>query len=153
MKKVSMRKIVEVLRLHFKLELSIRQSANTANVSRGTASNYCKRFESLKVDFEDFISLNELQQEKLFYPNKLSAVRTNSKVMPDCLYLHNELKRKKKTKVTLALLHGECKEQNSDNYYSYTQFRDYYSKFANKLNPSMKQIHVAGEKVFVDYKP
>ncbi len=150
MKKVSMRKIVEVLRLHFKLELSIRQSANTANVSRGTASNYCKKFESLEMDYDSFILLNELQQEKLFYPNKLT-VRTNSKVMPDCLYLHNELKRKKKTKVTLALLHEEYKEQNPDNYYSYTQFREYYSKFANKLNPSMKQVHIAGEKVFVDY--
>ena len=150
MKKVSMRKIVEVLRLHFKLELSLRQSANTANVSRGTASNYCKRFESLNLNVDDFISLNELQQEKLFYPNKLS-VRTNSKVVPDCLYLHNELKRKKKTKVTLALLHEEYKEQNPDNYYSYTQFREYYSTFANKLNPSMKQVHISGEKVFVDY--
>ena len=150
MKKVSMRKIVEVLRLHFKLELSIRQSASAANISRGTVSNYCKRFESLEIDIDNFISLNELQQEKLFYPNKLT-VRTNSKVKPDCLYLHNELKRKKKTKVTLALLHEEYKEQNPDNYYSYTQFREYYSKFANKLNPSMKQVHIAGEKVFVDY--
>ena len=150
MKKVSMRKIVEVLRLHFKLELSIRQSAKTANVSRGTVSNYCKRFESLDMAIDDFISLSELQQEKLFYPNKLT-IRTNGKVVPDCLYLHNELKKKKKTKVTLALLHEEYKEQNPDNYYSYTQFREYYSKFANKLNPSMKQVHTAGEKVFVDY--
>lgn len=150
MKKVSMKKIIEVLRLHFKLELSVRQSANAANVSRGTVSNYCKRFESLEVDIDDFILLNELQQEKLFSPNKLK-IRTNSKVMPDCIYLHNELKRKKKTKVTLALLYEEYKEQNPDNYYSHTQFREYYSKFANKLNPSMKQVHIAGEKVFVDY--
>jgi transposase len=145
-----MKKIVEVLRLHFKLELSLRQSARAANVSRGTASNYCKRFEQLDKSIDDFISLNEIQQEKLFYPNKLRK-SSSTKVKPDCLYLHNELKRKKKTKVTLALLHEEYKEQNPDNYYSYTQFRDYYSKFANKLNPSMKQIHIAGEKVFVDY--
>lgn len=150
MKKVSMKKIVEVLRLHFKLELSLRQSASAANVSRGTASNYCKKFETLNLSVDDFISLNELQQEKLFYPNKQRKSNT-SKNKPDCLYLHNELKRKKKTKVTLALLHEEYKEQNPDNYYSYTQFREFYSRFANKLNPSMKQVHIAGEKVFVDY--
>jgi response regulator of citrate/malate metabolism len=40
MKKVSMKKVSEVLRFHFKLELSIRQSANAANVSRSTASDY-----------------------------------------------------------------------------------------------------------------
>jgi len=145
-----MKKIGEVLRLHFKLELSVRQTSKSINVSRGTVSNYCKRFKQLDITIDEFIALNELQQEKLFYPNKLST-RTNSKVQPDCIYLNNELKRKKKTKVTLALLHEEYKEQNPDNYYSYTQFREYYSKFTNKLNPSMKQIHTAGEKVFVDY--
>jgi len=151
MRKVSMKKICEVLRLHFKLELSIRQSANATNVSRGTASNYCKRFEKLDISIDDFISLNEIQQEKLYYPNKIRNIRSNGKVKPDCIYLHNELKIKKKTKVTLSLLHDEYKEQNPDNYYCYTQFREYYAAFTNKLNPSMKQVHIAGEKVFVDY--
>jgi len=150
MRKVSMKKIVEVLRLHFKLELSIRQSANATNVSRGTASNYCNRFNEIALNINEFLQLNELQQEKLFYPNKLQK-SSSSKIKPDCLYLHNELKKKKKTKVTLALLHDEYKEQYGDNSYGYTQFREYYSQFANKLNPSMKQIHIAGEKVFVDY--
>lgn len=145
-----MKKICEVLRLHFKLELSVRQSGSAANVSRGTASNYCKRFEQLSLNINDFLSLNELQQEKLFYPNKI-RVKSTTKVEPDCLYLHNELRKKKKTKVTLALLYEEYKEQNPDNYYSATQFREYYVRFANKLNPSMKQVHIAGEKVFVDY--
>ena len=44
-----MKKICEVLRLHFKLELSVRQSGSAANVSRGTASNYCKRFEKMQA--------------------------------------------------------------------------------------------------------
>jgi len=124
MEKISMKKISEVLRLHFKLELSIRQSASAANVARGTASNYCKRFNELALNIDEFLQLNELQQEKLFYPNKL-RVLSSSKVIPDCLYIHNELKKKKKTKVTLALLHEEYKEQNPDNYYSYTQFREH----------------------------
>ena len=145
-----MKKICEVLRLHFKQELSIRQCTNSTGVSRGTVSNYCKRFKNLDIDIDTFISLNELQQEKLFYPNKIKF-KSTTKVEPDCVYLHNELKKKKKTKVTLALLHEEYKEQNPDNYYSYTQFREYYSKFKGKLNPSMKQVHLAGEKVFVDY--
>ena len=71
--------------------------------------------------------------------------------MPDCLYIHNELKKRKKTKVTLALLHEEYKEANPNSYYSYTQFREYYSRFVGKINPSMKQVHLVGEKVFVDY--
>ncbi|WNL16915.1 IS21 family transposase [Aliarcobacter cryaerophilus] len=51
----------------------------------------------------------------------------------------------------MSLLYEEYKEANPNNYYGSTQFREYYSKFLNKINPSMKQVHISGEKVFVDY--
>ena len=152
MKRVSMRKISEVLRLHFKLNLSIRQSANATNTSRGSANNYCTRFKELNIDIDKFISLNEIEQERIFYPTALKSITPQtSKVMPDYIYIQNELKRKKQSKVTLALLHEEYREANPHNSYSYTQFREHYSKFLNKINPSMKQVHLAGEKLFVDY--
>lgn len=147
-----MRKIVEVLRLHLKLNLSLRQSATLSKISLGTASNYVNRFKEININIDDFISLNELEQEKLFYPKNVCAVKSNNcKVMPDYIYVHHELKRKKQTKVTLSLLYEEYKEANANNCYGSTQFRDYYSKFLNKINPSMKQVHLSGEKLFVDY--
>ena len=147
-----MKKIVEVLRLHLKLNLSLRQSATLSKISLGTASNYINRFKEINIDIDKFISLNELEQERLFYPKNICDVKPQtSKVMPDYIYIHNELKRKKQTKVTLSLLYEEYKEANPNNYYGSTQFRDYYSKFLNKINPSMKQVHLAGEKLFVDY--
>ena len=147
-----MKKIVEVLRLHLKLNLSLRQSATLSKISLGTASNYINRFKEINIDIDDFISLNELEQERLFYPKNICDVKPQtSKVMPDYIYIHNELKRKKQTKVTLSLLYEEYKEANPNNYYGSTQFRDYYSKFLNKINPSMKQVHLSGEKLFVDY--
>ena len=147
-----MKKIVEVLRLHLKLNLSLRQSATLSKISLGTASNYINRFKEINIDIDEFISLNELEQERLFYPKNICDVKPQtSKVMPDYIYIHNELKRKKQTKVTLSLLYEEYKEANPNNYYGSTQFRDYYSKFLNKINPSMKQVHLSGEKLFVDY--
>ena len=147
-----MRKIVEVLRLHLKLNLSLRQSATLLKISLGTASNYVNRFKELNIDIDKFISLNEYEQEKLFYPKNVCDIKPQtSKIMPDYIYIHNELKRKKQTKVTLSLLYEEYKEANPNNYYGSTQFREYYSKFLNKINPSMKQVHISGEKVFVDY--
>ena len=151
MKRVSMRKISEVLRLHFKLNLSIRQSASATNTSRGSVSNYCARFRELSIAIDDFLSLNEIEQEKLFYPTILSIKPQTSKVMPDYNYVHHELKRKKQTKVTLALLYEEYKEANPTNCYGLTQFREYYTRFTNTINPSMKIVHISGEKVFVDY--
>ena len=147
-----MKKIIEVLRLHLKLNLSLRQSATLSKISLGTASNYVNRFKEINIDIDKFISLNEIEQEKLFYPKNVCAFKSNnSKVMPDYIYVQNELKRKKHTKVTLSLLYEEYKEANPNNYYGSTQFRDYYSKFLNKINPSMKQVHLSGEKLFVDY--
>ena len=35
--------------------------------------------------------------------------------------------------------------------YSYTQFREHYKRYLNTINPSMKQIYLVGEKMFVDY--
>ena len=152
MRKVIMKKISEVLRFHFKLELPIRASAKAAGVSRSVASRCCARFKELDINIDDFILLDEVKQEKLFYPNKLPSETTVSKVMPDYNYIHNELKnRRDKHKVTLALLYEEYKEKYPSNHYKITQFKEYYRRYVKTLNPSMKQIHLAGEKVFVDY--
>ncbi len=69
MKRVSMKKINEVLRLHFKLGLSIRQSGKATNTSSGSVSNYCARFKELSINIDEFLDLNELEQERLFYPS------------------------------------------------------------------------------------
>jgi hypothetical protein len=61
----------------------------------GTASNYINRFKELKIDIDNFISLNEIEQEGLFYPkrNDVGIKPNSSKVMPDYIYVHNELKK------------------------------------------------------------
>ena len=151
MRKVSMKKITEVIRLHLKLGLSLRQSATASKVSVGTASNYIKRFNELDINIDQFISFDEMKQEKLFYPAKVGIKSQSYKVMPDFIYIHNELKKRHQTKVTLALLHDEYKEIHGSAAYSYTQFREHYVRFLNKINPSMKQVHLSGEKLFVDY--
>jgi transposase len=146
-----MKKINEVLRLHLKLELSLRKSCKALHISIGSASNYVSRFKELSIDIDDFLSMNEIEQERLFYPPIGVIKPQTSKVMPDYVYIHHELKQKKKTKVTLALLYDEYKETNPTAYYGPTQFREYYARFTNTINPSMKMVHIAGEKVFVDY--
>ncbi|MCI0500344.1 MAG: IS21 family transposase [Epsilonproteobacteria bacterium] len=146
-----MKKINEVLRLHLKLELSLRKSCKALQISIGSASNYVGRFKELSIDIDDFLSMDEIEQERLFYPPVGVIKPQTLKVMPDYLYIHHELKQKKKTKVTLALIYDEYKDTNPNNHYGPTQFREYYTRFANTINPSMKMVHTAGEKVFVDY--
>jgi transposase len=52
--------------------------------------------------------------------------------------------------VTLELLHVEYLEQNPEGY-GYTQFCEYYRRWVKRHRLSMRQVHRAGEKLFVDY--
>ena len=52
-----MRKIIEVLRLHLKLNLSLRQSATLSKISLGTASNYVNRFKEININILPSIKL------------------------------------------------------------------------------------------------
>jgi transposase len=67
--------------------------------------------------------------------------------LPDWAEIHTELGMKG---VTLQLLHIEYLERHHDGY-AYTQFCDYYRRWRKKQKRSMRQIHRAGEKLFIDY--
>jgi len=152
MRKIKMEKIAEIIRLHFKLDLSVRQTSSALNVSRSSVGDYCQKFKYLNLNVDDFLKLSVEKQEELLFPKTPNNFQLDSKkVLPDCNYLHNELKKRKKNGVTLALLHEEYKESNPNEYYSYTQFREHYKRYVNTINPSMKQTHLVGEKMFVDY--
>ena len=68
---------------------------------------------------------------------------------PDFGLIHQELKR---AGVTLMLLWEEYGRAHPEGAtYQYTQFTERYPVFAAGLKRSMRQIHRAGEKLFVDY--
>ena len=149
MRKVSMKKISEVLRLHFKLGLSLRQSARASNISRSTASDYFRRFTITSTQIDQFLLLDEHSQQELLFPETVAPTK-RLRTLPDMLTIHNELKNAKKSKVTLMLLWQEYKDSNPDGY-SYSQFREHYKRYVGILNPSMRQVYLPGDKLFVDY--
>lgn len=129
--------------------LSIRKIQGATGVARSTVADYVKRFKELELSFNQIDILDDDALRLKLFPD-ISSVVTSYKAMPDMNYIHQELKRRKKTKVTLYLLWEEYRVDNPDGY-GYTQFRVYYRKFKKKLNPSMRQTHLSGEKLFVDY--
>jgi len=66
---------------------------------------------------------------------------------PDFAWIHQELKR---PGVTLQLLWEEYVQANPLAY-KYTSFCVKYREWAQRLKRSMRQVHVAGEKMFADY--
>jgi transposase len=75
--------------------------------------------------------------------------RQSDFVQPDYGRVHQELRRKG---MTLMLLWEEHRTEHADaQTYSYSQYCENYRRFAKRLKRSMRQVHHAGEKLFIDF--
>ena len=83
----------------------------------------------------------------MLFPEHAAIEQKSKRPKPNVEYINKEIRKKG---VTYLLLWQEYKEQHPDGY-GYTQFKTYYHKYRKKLNPSMRQIHLNGDKLFVDY--
>ncbi len=144
-----MKQVRDVLQLHSVMKLSLRRIKGATRVAKSTISDYIKRFEKSGLTIEQINILNDDELKLKLFGEHLSVV-VSKKAMPDMNYLHQEMKLRKYTKVTLQLLWEEYLQNNPDGY-RYSQFRLHFRRYKQKLNPSMRQTHLAGEKLFVDY--
>lgn len=140
-----MRKIHEVLRLHFEQNRTKREIARAIAVSPTTVSDYLSRVKMAGIVYPLPPELDEATLERrLFPPQEPSSVKRPE---PEWQTVHNELRRKG---VTLELLWQEYKAEQPDGY-QYSAFCDHYRRWRHKLSLSMRQTHTPGEKLFLDY--
>ncbi len=146
-KRLTMRKIGEVLRLSLSAQLSIRQISRSTKVSVGAIQKLLSKANELGLEWPLPEELDEVSLAQLFYP-KSDAQSTPHLQQPDWPCVHQELKRKG---VTKQLLWEEYCQEYPNRSYSYSQFCERYRQWLGKQKRSMRQIHKAGEKCFVDY--
>lgn len=145
MEKISMLKIKEVFRLKYETKLSARKISRALNLSHTVVNQYIKRFEESRLDYKALMQLSDKEiVTKIF---KLES-KPSKYPVPDWSKVHKELANKI---VTLELLHEEYVKESPNGHYGYTWFCNNYKAYAKKLSPSMRQIHKAGEKVFIDF--
>jgi len=145
MKRLPMRNIREALRLRAQ-GLVLREIAASLNVGRTTAHEYLARARraGLAWPLPEGLTDDALERQ-LFAATTLLAA--GSRPQPDWKKIHRELRRKG---VTLSLLWEEYRAVHRQGY-GYSQFCELYRRFKGKLSPTMRQTHLAGEKMFVDY--
>ncbi|MDF1530688.1 MAG: IS21 family transposase, partial [Sedimenticola sp.] len=143
---LSMRRIKEVLRLHYESGLGLRQISRALSVSPATVRGYLRRAEQAGLSWPLPAGLSDTQLEHHLFPPAI-MMPSGERTLPDWVSLNKELKRKG---VTLFLLWQEYKAVNPDGY-QYSWFCDLYRAWSSKLDVSMRQTHKAGEKMFVDY--
>jgi len=142
-----MKKIKEILKLRFITDISFRQISRAVDVPNSTVSDYCKRFKITKYTIEEFLKFDEDKIYQLLFPEKKLPNKYKTRPVPDTQYIHKEIAKKG---VTFELLWMEYKEQYPDGY-GLSQFKEYYYKFKNKIDPTMRQTYIPGHQMFIDY--
>jgi transposase len=115
-------------------------------VGLGTVSTYLRRAAAAGLTWPLPTDLDDAALEARLFARPAVPV-TRDRTTPDWGQLHQELK---KAGVTLMLLWQEYRAQHPTGY-AYSQFCERYRAWARRLRPSMRQVHRAGEKLFVDF--
>ena len=141
-----MRKIKDVLRLKLDAKLSHQQIADALGLSKGVVTKYVGLAATVGLDWVAIQGMDETALERRLL---VGSRNTRDYVQPDYGRLHQELRRKGMTLMLLWEEHGADYADRQT--YSYSQFCENYRCFARQLKRSMRQIHRAGEKLFIDY--
>ena len=147
-RRIEMRKLKEVLRLHLTAKLSNRKIALVTGVGKSAVSKHVRRARALGLDWGRIEAMDEEVISALLYARPADPGPADL-VEPDWDEVSKELRRKKR--VTKLLLWQEYQEEYGSRAYSYSRFCELYAGWKGTIEPVMRFEHAAGEKCFVDY--
>jgi transposase len=143
-----MRHVKDILRLKFQNQLSLREIARSCGLPASTVGDYLQRAQAanltwpLPENIADCDLMARLMDDACT-PTDCARV----KPLPDWPTIHQELRRKG---VTLQLLWQEHRQAHPEGY-GYSRFCELYERWANTLEPVLRQVHEPGQKLFVDW--
>jgi len=139
-----MRHIRDVLRLSA-AGMSSRKIAASLSIGATTVIDCLHRARRAGLRWPLPDGLDDVVLEVRLYPPQPTTKQ--QRPLPNWVIVHRELRR---PGVTLELLWQEYREQHPDGY-GYSQFCELYRTWKKRVSPTMRQTHIAGEKMFVDY--
>jgi transposase len=146
-KRIIMRKVRELLRLHFEQNISARQAALIVGMGKTAASQYLAGFRSSGLTLAASVTLSDSELLGSINIKKEGDNDRYADLSKQFSYIEKELKR---TGVTLQLLWKEYAESRTDSY-GYSQFCHHYYLWRKEKKVSMHMDHKAGDKMFVDF--
>ena len=143
---LTMRRVREWLRLHYGVGARARAIAPELGVSRSTVKEYSARSAAADLAWPLPAELTDAVLGRLFAGGGPKP-GMRRRLEPDWAALVREMKR---PGVNLTVLWEEYGAAHPGGY-SYSRFCELYRDFERRLSPTMRQHHVAGDKVFVYY--
>lgn len=144
-KRLSVRKIREVLRLKWACGLQNRAVAASCRISPSSVSEYVQRARAAGLSWPLPEGLDDAGLEGQLYPPTKRPVK-EAIPLPDWPAVHAELRKKG---VTRQLVWQEYRAEHPQGY-RYSQFCKLYHQWRCQLQPTMRQTHQAGT-AMVDY--
>jgi transposase len=147
--RISMRKILEVLRLKFEQNPTNRQISKSCNISRPCVAQYLARAARAGMTWPLPEGQDDTALEQILFPLAADRPWGSAKSRPEqnMFHIHKELRNRH---VTLQLLWHKYKDDNPDGL-QHSQYYDHYRRCAQKLSVSMRQEYKAGDKLFIEY--
>src|ERR1700677_1720402 len=143
-----MRKIREILRLHFEHRLGQRQIARGANVSQSTGHEYLTRATAAGLKWPLAEEWDEPRLEAALFPPNAETRTPARRPLPDFQHVRQQLEQHRE--LTKELLWEEYREQHPDGY-CYSRFCKLYRRWKKQQDVVLRQEHRPGEKLFVDW--
>ena len=145
--RLSMRRIKQLLTMHFGAGASSRAIGRELGIAPSTVREYLARAAAAGIDWPLGADVTDESLMARLFVN--AGVRAGARfhAEPDWAALVLELKR---PAVNLMILWDEYRAVHPDGY-AYSRFCQLFREFERRLSPTMRQQHVAGHKLFVDY--
>ena len=144
-KRLSMRNAREILRLRWGHKRSLRETGLSCGVGPSTVHDVMARATAAGLSWPLPDDLDDAALEARLYPPPIGR---RGRAVPNFEHIYRELKRRG---VTLELLWQEYREQHGQQGYGYSRFCDLYRDWRGQLDVVMRQEHLAGERLFVDF--
>jgi transposase len=145
-RKLTMRQLRQMLRLS-RDGVSVRDIAERLGIARSTVQENLKRAEQAGLSWPLPGALTDEALEGRLFAR--AGVKQGQRRRPEPHWA-DAVVELKKPGVTLQILWEEYRAVHP-NGYGYSRFCELFRSFEGRLSPTMRQDHVAGDKVFVDY--
>ncbi len=145
-RELTMRQLRQMLRLAHE-GVSARAIGRMLGAARSTVQDNLKRAEAAGLAWPLGAEITDAVLEQRLFARAGVRPGVRRRVEPDWSSLAREAKR---PGVNLMVLWEEYREVHPEGY-GYSRFCDLFREFERRLSPVMRQHHVAGDKLFVDY--
>jgi transposase len=142
-----MRRIREILRLKYEAGATERAIARSIGLARSTVALTLERVAAAQLSWPLPVTLTDRVLEATLYASAGRPQGSLGKPEPDWTHVHRELRR---PGVTRMLLWEEYRQREPGGY-GYSRWCELYRAWEGRLSPTMRQVHPAGERMFVDY--